>query len=264
MASEFNYSISGDITSGTLNEGQLYSEIASSAIVTALGSVNSSGDNLNIVFKADLSAGDKTILDAVVAAHVADPLFGKDVVLTDPDTGAPVITTKKLPSGYYPELREIEFTSSQLNSIHDKDFSDVDLGMTTLKFFDANRVELVNPTQVTLDESCKFTVLKFAPGVSWGIRMASIRQIDIPALPLYVWVNFKIMLDPTPTYLTLPYANGGLNMQFQNARESIGVGDENYSFFTANDHLEWQFEHQLGEKHKFRIIYESSFKIPGS
>jgi hypothetical protein len=49
-------------------------EIQQSAIVIALSSVTVLGAQADIDFKAELSSGDKTILDGIVASHTGEPL----------------------------------------------------------------------------------------------------------------------------------------------------------------------------------------------
>ena len=89
-ATKYTYSISTDFT-GLLSgydvpaTDKLESEIQTSAIVTALDYINTSGDDCDIWFKDALSAGDETILDGLVAAHDGVPLVSPDnVVLSTP------------------------------------------------------------------------------------------------------------------------------------------------------------------------------------
>lgn len=53
---------------------RLTQEIQQSPIVTALDHMNLFGSALDILFKADLSDTDKSLLDALVAAHAGQPL----------------------------------------------------------------------------------------------------------------------------------------------------------------------------------------------
>jgi hypothetical protein len=69
MSFTYTYSIANDTANGALAADALKAEYEASAIVTALDSISSSGDDLNVKCKAALSAGDQTILDGVVAAH---------------------------------------------------------------------------------------------------------------------------------------------------------------------------------------------------
>jgi len=63
------YSIANDTLNGAVIGIQLKSEIESSSITVALDVINTSGDTLEINFKAALSAGEVTTLNGVVNAH---------------------------------------------------------------------------------------------------------------------------------------------------------------------------------------------------
>jgi len=52
----------------------LEKSVRDSAIVTSLHYISALGNDVSIVFNADLSEGDKTILDGIVAAHTGVPL----------------------------------------------------------------------------------------------------------------------------------------------------------------------------------------------
>ena len=69
MASSFNYTISTDTLNGAVATAKLKNEISAAAINIALSSVGQTQDNLDIVFKANLSVGEETTLDGVVSAH---------------------------------------------------------------------------------------------------------------------------------------------------------------------------------------------------
>ena len=82
----YTYSIANDFPSGKVNTTKLDSEIRASAITIALDRIDTAGDVISIVFKDDLSAGDKTILDndttgpagGLIAAH--DNTSSQDVI----------------------------------------------------------------------------------------------------------------------------------------------------------------------------------------
>lgn len=65
----YKYSISGDTLNSKLASDCLSQEIRGSSILTALERIDSSGDQLDIVFKAALSGADEAVLDGLVAAH---------------------------------------------------------------------------------------------------------------------------------------------------------------------------------------------------
>ena len=73
-ATKYTYSISVDFPSQAVATDRLSQEIQDSAIVTALDYINTNGDDCDIWFKDQLSAGDVTVLDGIVAAHSGIPL----------------------------------------------------------------------------------------------------------------------------------------------------------------------------------------------
>jgi len=93
MASQFVFTISTDIVSGLCDADRLDEDIRSSSITIALDGISIAGDSLTIDFKADLSAGDETILHGdttgpaggVVGSHsgvhLPDPLTSDGIPL---------------------------------------------------------------------------------------------------------------------------------------------------------------------------------------
>jgi len=73
-ATKYEYSISVDFPDHAVATDRLISDIRSSAIVTAVDRIDTSGDDCDVWFKDALSGGDETILDGLVAAHEAIPL----------------------------------------------------------------------------------------------------------------------------------------------------------------------------------------------
>lgn len=73
-ATKYTYSVSGDFPNQKVDVNRLSVEIRDSAIVTALDYVDVSDDVCDIWFKDELSVGDQTVLDGVVAAHSGEPL----------------------------------------------------------------------------------------------------------------------------------------------------------------------------------------------
>lgn len=86
-ATKYTYSISTDFPNTKVASDSLVLEIQSSAIVTALDRIDTSGDVCDVWFKDVLSSGDQTILDGLVAAHAGDALPDDVVQITTPKTG---------------------------------------------------------------------------------------------------------------------------------------------------------------------------------
>lgn len=70
----YNYSISQDFPNQKVDASRLTKEIDDSAITETLRGVGVNGDDCSVIFDDALSAGDKTILDDLVAVHTGEPM----------------------------------------------------------------------------------------------------------------------------------------------------------------------------------------------
>jgi hypothetical protein len=129
MTTSYDYDVSANFPDGKVNTARLQDEIRASSIVTALERIDTAGGSLSqqnvltggsiyIVFKATLSAGDKTILDGdttnpaggLIAAHDNSPTIsvGKTNLVNEDGTsvnfpsvdGTPIVNPDKVPQGH--------------------------------------------------------------------------------------------------------------------------------------------------------------------
>lgn len=180
----------------------------------------------------------------------------------DTDTGATTVSTKKLKPGFYFQCREIEWETGKLGSVHDKSLDQVDLGMTTLKFYDSSRTELVSPSQATLDSQCRYTKVIFNPAKEWGIRALLISHAEAVTQDCYVYGEMNILVDPAPVYLTLPQADGGLNLYFLAPHGNVGVDEDNFTYFSQYDFLTLWTYHPTGFNHRIQAKLKIALPIP--
>lgn len=73
MATTYTYDILTDFPNQAVDAGVLSVEIEESSITTTLDGITVQGDNCDIIFVSDLSAGEKTTLDTIVANHQGVP-----------------------------------------------------------------------------------------------------------------------------------------------------------------------------------------------
>jgi len=73
-ATKYTFSIQDDFPNHKVDSVRLTREIQQSSIVTALDYINTSGDECDVWFKAELSEEDEEVLEAIVAAHSGEPL----------------------------------------------------------------------------------------------------------------------------------------------------------------------------------------------
>ena len=96
MDTKYTYSISTDFPNHKVDPSRLQAEIRASAIVTAQDYISTSGDACDVYFKADLSVGDKTLLDGIVAAHSGEPLDPVPEYKVDSDNRQIVVVDPQL------------------------------------------------------------------------------------------------------------------------------------------------------------------------
>jgi hypothetical protein len=70
----YTYSVEGDFPNNKVTSDRLTREIQASSITVALGHINTSSESCEIIFKADLAAAEKLVLDGLIAAHSGEKL----------------------------------------------------------------------------------------------------------------------------------------------------------------------------------------------
>lgn len=176
----------------------------------------------------------------------------------DPDTGMVSISPKWAPAGWLQVYHEIEFKTSQIGSVHDKDKDNVDLGFTTLKFFDVNDVELTD--QNVIDTDCVLTQIDFMPDHDYSIKSGQIAQIESPTSPLYVWAF------AAPGIANTIFCEGGINLEYVGPKTLVGLDGTaasrlNYSHpqlgaGAGTNKIRFICRHNAGLKHRIQIIFE--------
>ncbi len=78
MATSFNYSITDDFPNSKVDTSRLYNELTESTITIALTSISTTNDTLTFNFKTDISNGEETILDGIVANHTGEKLITEE------------------------------------------------------------------------------------------------------------------------------------------------------------------------------------------
>ena len=74
MPTEKIYSLSADFPNNKVDSSKLIKEIQGASITVAVDYINADASNCTVFFKANISAGEETTLDGLVAAHDGDPL----------------------------------------------------------------------------------------------------------------------------------------------------------------------------------------------
>lgn len=251
----------------TCHPTKLENEIGESAIITAVDRIEGAEGHTDVYFKAELSSGDEAILDALVEAHVNSELPTDprkvEIVQVDPDTLGLPTSPKFAPDGWHQQYFETEFETSKLNSIHEKDWENVDIGFSSLKFYNAAG-DLIT-TQAELDTDCVRTDLLWMPTTDYSIKSGFIAQMVVPDENVYVWA-LGVDLDAAYGGPQAVFAEGGMNLRYVDARMKVGLDGVAATVLSyshpqlgngaGTNRLRFVVRHPAGFKHRLQAVME--------
>lgn len=184
----------------------------------------------------------------------------------DAETGGILSSPKFAVTGWTEQMFELEFETSKLGSIHEKDINDNDIGWAILKFYEAGDVEITggNLNQAYLDTNCVRTDLAWMPDVDYMVKGGWVSQITTPTVDVYVWTVGAdldaIYGGPQATFL-----EGGLNMAFAAPLTLMGLDGVaakrlNYNHPLLGDgagtnRMRFIIRHPVGFNHRLQCVF---------
>lgn len=127
--------------------------------------------------------------------------------------GIPLARTKITKSGWHYQAHGTEFVTAKLNSVFNEDANGNDLGLTTIKYYDNNNVELVAGTQAELDANCVKTVFSWESDQDIDVIGGILEQPVPPTKDVRVWV-IAIPDLPAANGGSVPFTQGGVNLRY--------------------------------------------------
>lgn len=255
-----------------VNVPRLEAEIHQSQITIALDNISALGDKLDVTFKATLSPAEEAELTSLVSAHVPTPIslppdqveiLNQLPVLSE--TGVLGTSPKYAPDGWVQKLYEIEFKTSEKNSIHERDYLNQDIGWAELRFYNAAGDDITESSQAVLDSECVRTDLSWMPNQDYMIKGGLIAQIEAPTQNVYVWAQGAV-LDDQYGGPQVTFAEGGINMCYVGPRDRVGLngvsGTMMYHTHTllgpgaGTNKLRFVVRHPAGLKHSLQAMFE--------
>jgi hypothetical protein len=170
--------------------------------------------------------------------------------------GVMLVRPKAARKGATFQLNSPEFTTSTVGSLAHKAVNGSDLNQCTLKFYDANNVELT--TQQDCDTLCVKTVLDFEPPFDYELIGGNAR------VAATINENVRLWVTAVPD---IPYAYGGSRMMAQNVNlrfnaPGIGIDLDGkvskalvYSNTLHTNKLRVTITHPAGSKHLLSIWF---------
>ena len=183
-----------NFTIDPFDSDRLSKEIKDSAIVTVLDNITALGNDVNIVFRAELSETDEGILNAIVAAHTGEALPSEVPVvkLDQPKDAeqAPLMRTKVTFSGWQFRVHGIEFKTCKPGSIVEEDENGTPFNFSTIKFYNAEGTELTEEAAIQNAETGAVkTVLDWEPTHDIELIGGRGKQLVKPSAPVRVFVK---------------------------------------------------------------------------
>ena len=197
--------------------------------------------------------------------------WNKRIEHLDPDTKGLATSPKFAVDGWTEQMFELEMETSKLDSIHEKDINDADIGWASLKFYKAGDVEMVQGAdsdavfQGKLDLECIRTDLAWMPNIDYMIKGGWVSQKIIPVNDIYVWA-VGADLDAVYGGPQSVFLEGGLNLSFASANQLMGLDGVaatrlDYSHPALGDgkgtnRMRFIFRHPAGENHRVQVVFD--------
>lgn len=144
---------------------------------------------------------------------VADAInYLKDDTAPKDSDGVALSRSKITRSGWHFQLHGVEFSTSKLASVYNKDVAGTDLGFTSIKFYNSSDVELTAGTQAELDSNCVKTVMDIEIDQDIEVIGGMIEQTTAPTNDVRLWV----IAIPDLTVAqggSVPFTAGGINLK---------------------------------------------------
>jgi hypothetical protein len=194
-------------TKSPVDAERLELEVASSAITVALARVTiDAGTDVSIVFKAELSSEEVTILNNIVSAHTGDPMHIDNLVKLDTpmnDEGKPIFVRSMTETDWHYSPHALDYYTSTYKSLYNRTedggtiAAGTDCGDAVMRFFDADDNEIMHggyeeadeEYQARLTASCTKTVIDFEKTTPYDIIGCMLYVESTPDATAYMWVT---------------------------------------------------------------------------
>jgi hypothetical protein len=229
----YTYQVSTSIDSARVNLDRLTKEIEESSLTPSLERIDSSEDNLVVVFFSSVTVDEKIKLEAIIRNHSGEPLEDITPTLEIDDQGRQIVRRATSQKGWHYTAIAAEVKSSTLGT-YNKDYLGNDLNEVVIKLYDINDVEIIE---------------------------GDLYQHTRPDEDIRVWTLAGIP-QLGPNYVKV-FANG-INLRFMSPDDHIESDGRSSKFMVKTiegvPHNANQFQfiirHSAGYKHELMIILE--------
>lgn len=179
-------------------------------------------------------------------------------------SGRSIIRPAATKKGWHYQAHSIQFEINKLNSIYNKDHDGNDLGYCSLKIYDAQGNELTDQNDV--DTQGVKTIITWSPDFNFEIISGNVRQITKETVDTYLYVNAEVAtgLAAPNDWLTIPFVQGGINLNYIGSDEPLKTDGRAGKLILANTNNDYfqiicNYDADLltnENRHKMSIIFE--------
>jgi len=255
MTTQFTY------TKTPVAADALTQEIQQSSITKALDHVSTLGDQLTILFKADLSEAEEATLGTLVNNHTGIPLTydPQTIALDAPkdSDSALIFRPKAAKTGWTYHLTAADFKTSTIDSIYHKDVDGNDTDGWIVKYYDSNNTELT--AQGSCDTDCVKTVMTWEPPYDYEIIGGTIKTYNDVTENVRVWVIG--VPDVSAQYGGSKVMVQCVNLKFIDPNNGISADGRvcKYMTYSATYHtnkIQVVLKHPAGHKEDIMVAFE--------
>lgn len=142
-----------------------------------------------------------------------------NISMTD-SNGIMLSRVKVTESGWAYQAHTVEFETGVLSSLYNKDHTEADLGLATLKCYNSSGTEMTTQLNATL--GAVETVIDWEPDFDYEIIGGTFYQANVPATDVRMWV---IAAPDIPAAYggSVHFLEGGINLKMIGSSQSINT-----------------------------------------
>lgn len=202
----------------------------------------------------DLGSGDLILNDEIAdvtdVAKAIGLLLGKDPTPRD-STGRPITRRAITNDGWHYQLHCLEFQTSKLNSVYNKDENGNDLGFGSIKLFKEDGSEITLEAEENLAVKTQ---------VDWMTN----HEMDIIGGQLYQAAppvgDCRLWIIAAPGILNLKFGQGGINLKYAPAGGAVNADGRASKYLPPSpagiNKFRLIFKHPAGLQHSAMMLFE--------
>lgn len=212
-------------------------------------------DSFSLECYLDKSVPDTTNIDDFEANYKTNG--NKRLSAPSDSDGSPLSRAKITTSGWSYQMHNLEFKTSQLDSLYSKKQDGTDFGFITIKCYDSNGNQL--SSQEDCDTSAVETIVDWEPNHDYEIVGGNFKQTAIPTENIRLWVVG--VPDVPANYGGSKLFVTGVNLKYLGLEEGVKADGRAPKYLTYNatyhtNKLRFILKHDAGFKHDIQATLE--------